>query len=312
VLYVKSGFDEANGSPGTARPRFVCRLGPGRDRRTEAIRMERITSVLASQSLARGGILLHGALAARNGTGFILAGPSGAGKTTASQRLPSPWQSLSDDCTMVVRDSRGRYWAHPWPTWSRLNGRLHPTESWMVEQALPLQAMLFLKQARADRAEPVAITPATALVMESAFQLGREVVFNPDGHANQAACRKYLRAAWALAAAVPAYRLRISLTGRFWHEIERVLSPTGASTQRIAEPADSMISPSRPRPRRRYDASVCPVPPYCLLPKGLKSNLVCFKTRDRTFLKLIAHKRIVASANDLLTEWHVERQPRRP
>ena len=39
-----------------------------------------------------------------------------------------PWRSLCDDATLVVRDASGRYWAHPWPTWSRfytLDGVVH-------------------------------------------------------------------------------------------------------------------------------------------------------------------------------------------
>jgi SynChlorMet cassette protein ScmC len=310
VLRVASGFEEPSEARSIAGPGFVCRLGPGRDRRTEAIRMERVASALASSSLARKGILLHGALASRDGAGFILAGPSGAGKTTASRRLPSPWQSLSDDCALVVRDTRGRYWAHPWPTWSRLRG-LAPAESWPVEQAVPLKAMLFLRQSPVDHAEPVTTTPATALIMESAFQLGRAVVLTPDGHTNRAVCRKYLRAAWALAAAIPAFRLRISMTGQFWREIERVLSSDTARAHRIAVPADSIPGLSHSSPRQRRRSYVCPRPPRSLLSGSLNPRLVCFKTRSRTFLKLLAGKRVLASANDLLREWHVERSPGR-
>lgn len=312
VLYVASGFDKAGGTRRTTSPRFVCRLGPTRDRRTETIRMERVASAVAADSLARKGILLHGALALHDGAGFLLAGPSGAGKTTASRRLPCPWRSLSDDCTLVVRDVHGRYWAHPWPTWSRLHG-LAPTESWPVEQAVPLKAMLFLKQSSADRAEPVTTTPATALIVESAFQLGRKVMFNPEGSANRALCRKYLQAAWALGDAVPSYRLSISLTGQFWHEIERVLSPGRVLAQRNAAPSDSAAEPGRlsQHSARGCGRRLCPVPPYHLLPNCRKPRPACFRTRNRTFVKLLAGKRVVASANDLLTDWHIERPPRR-
>jgi hypothetical protein len=206
---------------GVAGRRLTLRLGPARNRLTEVLRMEQIATTLAVQSLARGGLLLHGGLAVRDGVGFILAGASGAGKSTACRRLPSPWRSLSDDCVLVVRDATGLYRAHPWPTWSLLrdNGRV---ESWPVGQAVPLKALLFLRQSPFDRAEPVAPTPATALIIESAVHLARTVALTPEGDANRAICGKYLRAARALAATVPAYRLHISLTGQFWNEIERV------------------------------------------------------------------------------------------
>jgi SynChlorMet cassette protein ScmC len=185
--------------------------------------MEQVAAAIAARSLARGGILLHGALAVRDGAGFVLAGPSGIGKSTASRRLPLPWLPLSDDCALVLRDVSGRYWAHPWPTWSRLRDQ-GPIASWPVEQAVPLKALLFLTQSSFDRAEPVTATPAAAFIMESAYHLARVVAFTPDGDANRTTCAKYLRAARDLAAAVPALRLHISLNGRFWDEIERTVS----------------------------------------------------------------------------------------
>ena len=208
----------ARGRQVAGRHRVICRLSAGRGRSAAAYRMERIATAIAVRSLARGGLLLHGALAVRDGAGFILAGPSGIGKSTASRRLPAPWLPLSDDCALVVRDANGLYWAHPWPTWSRLRDH-GPVASWPVEQAVPLKALLFLTQSSSDRAEPVTATPATALIMESAYHLARVVAFTPDAGANRAICAKYMRAALALAAAVPAFRLRISLTGRFWNEI---------------------------------------------------------------------------------------------
>ena len=218
-----AGRKQSHDRPKAAGQGLLCWLGPGRGRHAEVLRLERIATAMAGQSLAQGGLLLHGGLAVRDGVGFVLAGPSGAGKSTAVRRLSAPWRSLSDDCVLVVRDPDGLYWAHPWPTWSLLRGN-GPVESWPVEQAVPLKALLFLIQSPFDRAEPVAVTPATALIMESAVHLARTVMLTPDGNANRAICAKYLRAAWTLAAEVPAFRLRISLTGQFWNEIERAVA----------------------------------------------------------------------------------------
>ena len=86
------------------------------------VQLIQLSMVIAREAQSLGGVLLHGALAERDGIGVILAAPGGTGKTTASERLPSPWQSLCDDVTLVVRDTKGNYCAHPWPTWSRFFG----------------------------------------------------------------------------------------------------------------------------------------------------------------------------------------------
>lgn len=116
---------------------LVCQLDVPTDRNTQVLQMMRIASTVAPETLARGGLLLHSALAEYRGSGFVMAGPGTMGKSTASGRLPSPWHSLCDDMTLVVRDGNGRYHAHPWPTWSRfffsgVGG------SWAVERSVPL------------------------------------------------------------------------------------------------------------------------------------------------------------------------------
>jgi len=204
----------------------VCRLAAPTDQWTKIDQMRRVASQIARETMARGGLLFHGALAEYRGSGFIMAGPQEVGKSTASRRLPSPWRSLSDDMTLVVPDGKGSFWAHPWPTWSRFlyNG---PGGAWAVEDAKPLRAIFFLDQAPFDRLEPIHGTQATALTMESAEELTRELLLElTDADSARALCGKALSAAKGLAAAVPAYSLKVSLDGRFWEKIEGVL-PVG-------------------------------------------------------------------------------------
>jgi SynChlorMet cassette protein ScmC len=299
-----------------------CRLGPARGRIAEVFKMEQVAAAIAARSLARGGILLHGALAVRDGAGFVLAGPSGIGKSTASRRLPLPWQSLSDDCALVVRDANGLYWAHPWPTWSRLRDR-GPAASWPVEQAVPLKALMFLSQSSSDRAEPVTTTPATAFIMESAYHLARVVAFTPDAGANRAVSAKYLRAARALAATVPAFRLHISLTGCFWDEIGRAMGSkprmerdgprieqNSDTRNQNAELAEGTTAGDADGRRCGIRRSV-PKPPRRLLSGSPRARLVRFQAGQRTFLKLVGGRRVVASVNDLHREWNVRRPSRR-
>jgi hypothetical protein len=216
-IYVAVGRSRAGAFDGvTEKGRLLCLVTLRLNRDLEVIQMETIASFVAQAALRREALLLHGALAEYCGSGFIMAGPGTVGKSTASRRLPAPWRSLSDDMTLVVRDDKGQYWAHPWPTWSRFHFG-GPRGSWAVEQAVPLRAVFFLSQSPSDRLESVTATQATALTLESAVNFARStscpVSFG-------------IHAAKALASAVPAYSLKLSLVGRFWEEIERAL-PVG-------------------------------------------------------------------------------------
>jgi SynChlorMet cassette protein ScmC len=212
----------------------VCRIPEPIDRDMQVAQMQVVTSLIACEALARGGLLLHGALAEYKGSGFIMAGPGTIGKSTASRRLPFPWGSLSDDKTLVVRDGNGCFRAHPWPTWSRFydNG---PGGSWAVEESVPLRAIFFLAQSPSDVVEPVNATQATALTLESAVDLAREALRLTDLNAARTHLGEGVSAARALASAIPAYKLKLSLEGRFWEEIERVLPQTGDLRQETGE-----------------------------------------------------------------------------
>ena len=217
--------DESDRSDAEVGGAVVCRLAEPTNRDMQVVQMGRVASLIAREALVRGGLLLHGALAEYEGSGFIMAGPGTIGKSTASRRLPSPWCSLCDDSTLVVRDEKGRFWAHPWPTWSLFydNG---PGGSWAVEHAVPLRAVFFIGQSPSDRLEPVNATQATALILESALDLVREAAGLTEENAARALCSESVRAAKALAQAIPGYSLKLSLDGLFWEKIEGVL-PAG-------------------------------------------------------------------------------------
>jgi SynChlorMet cassette protein ScmC len=250
MAVVSDWQDRKPGGRGT-----VCRLGPARDHITEVLRMEQVASDVAAETLSRDGLLLHAGLAVRDGLGFVLAGTSGEGKSTAVRRLESPWQGVCDDNVLVVRDRSGRYWAHAWPTWSRLRD-LGLDKSWPVERAVPLRAIFFLKQSASDEAEPIGVTPAAALAMESAVQLPRVLSGTPVGEESRAVCAEYMRAAWALAAAVPAYRLHLSLRGRFWEEMERVADGIRTIQKSETRNQNAELRTRTGDPQRASDAQV--------------------------------------------------------
>lgn len=186
------------------------------------VQLMQLSLVLAREAQARGGVLIHGALAERDGIGVILAAPGGMGKTTASGRLLAPWRSLCDDTTLVVRDPQGNYWAHPWPTWSRfLDGG--PGGAWDVQSAVPVKGIFFLAQAAEDRVERVGPGHAVSLLVECVRQA---TMFMPLGLLKeevQALHLEWFNNLCALARVVPTHILHISLTGAFWQEIEQAL-----------------------------------------------------------------------------------------
>ncbi len=200
----------------------VCVLRSLTHREGLFIQLMELSSIFAHDAQTRGGVLLHGALAEKDGIGVILAAPGGTGKTTASDRLPAPWRSLCDDTTLVVRDSQGSYWAHPWPTWSRfLRGESGGT--WDVRNAIPLKGLFFLAQAVEDRAEPVGPGHAVSLLVECAGQASQLMTRSLSKEEVRTLRLEQFNNLCALAQAVPTHVLHISLTGAFWREIEQAL-----------------------------------------------------------------------------------------
>ena len=207
------------------------------------INLMRLSLVFARQAQVRGGVLLHGALAERDGMGVILAAPGGAGKTTASNRLPAPWRSLCDDTTLVVRDAQGNYWAHPWPTWSRfLDGE--PGGTWDVQNAVPLKGIFFLARAVSDRVERIGSGHAVSMLVECEGQVSTLMA--------RGLCKEEFRVMYlerfnslcALARIVPVHLLHISLTGAFWQEIEQALE--GGNCEEMQETISKNESESKP------------------------------------------------------------------
>lgn len=199
-----------------------CILGPSLTRDVAAAQMQLLSQVMALYAQDSGGVLLHGALAEKDGKGVLLAGRGEAGKTTASGRLTLPWRSLCDDTALVVRDGEGSYRAHPWPTWSTFmfGGQ---GGSWDIQRSVPLKGIFLLEQAPEERAEPTGQGEAVCLLSECAEQVTLPVLHSmTPGEARGFRVQRFDNIS-DLTRAVPVFTLRLSLTGRFWKEIERVL-----------------------------------------------------------------------------------------
>ncbi|MDZ7695733.1 MAG: SynChlorMet cassette protein ScmC [Deltaproteobacteria bacterium] len=201
----------------------VCILSPSDHWGGPYVNLVRLSLVFAREAQARGGVLIHGALAERDGMGVILVAPGGTGKTTASNRLPAPWRSLCDDATLVVRDPQGNYWAHPWPTWSRfLDGG--PGGAWDVQSAVPIKGIFFLAQAVENRVERVGPGQAVILLGEFVRQVSMLMPMGLFKEEVRALHLQRFNNLCALARVIPAHVLHISLTGAFWQEIEQALA----------------------------------------------------------------------------------------
>jgi SynChlorMet cassette protein ScmC len=204
----------------------VCRLGTISTPEKTAFQMARIAQIVSNSSEMNGGLLVHGALAEWNGTGVIMAGPGGVGKTTASQRLQLPWSSLSDDNTLIVKAPDGTYWAHPWPTWSRFR-QGDMCDSWDVQAAVKLKAIFMLTQKKKDR---VSLLPSRQAISELVDVSGQSFVILANGLTRGAFRRINLMRfhnVVAISKTIPICRLEISRNGKFWEEIEKFLASSG-------------------------------------------------------------------------------------
>jgi SynChlorMet cassette protein ScmC len=180
-----------------------------------------------------GGMMVHGALASKNCRGIILAGTSGVGKTTASKRLPLPWQSLSDEATIVVPDSKGIYWAQPMPTSSKFNNGTGG--SWDVQQAVPLQSIFFLQQSEIDRAKPL-LRRADSIRLLVIYSWQPMILISDgiDQEWRYAMLSQLFDNSLALSSTIPGFELYISKTGRFWEELDRALGNKSELAREIA------------------------------------------------------------------------------
>jgi SynChlorMet cassette protein ScmC len=186
------------------------------------INLMRLSLIFARQAQVHGGVLLHGALAERDGMGVILAASGGTGKSTASNRLPAPWRPLCDDTTLVVRDAQGNYWAHPWPTWSLfLDGE--PGGAWGVQNAVPLKGIFFLAQAGEDRVERIGSGHAASLLVECEEQVSTLMARGLSKEEFHAMYLERFNSLCSLAKVIRAHMLHISLTGAFWQEMDQAL-----------------------------------------------------------------------------------------
>ena len=157
------------------------------------------------------------------------------GKSTCCRRLPPPWQILCDDETLIVRDDQKRYLVHPFPTWSNLFRQVSE-QTWNVQQHLPLSAIFFLDQSKHNEVVPLGGGEAAILINQSVKQICSLIYSSFSSKGERKVRRRLFDNACELAKTIPVFTLRVSLTGQFWKEIEKVLSelPVVTTTNKAA------------------------------------------------------------------------------
>ncbi len=171
------------------------------------------------QVITSGGLPIHSALVEHEGTGYLLAGVGGSGKTTCCKRLPSGWRHAADDEALVVRMPNGGLVVHPMPTWN--SERLKNGEGlWNINAGLPLGGIFFLEKSFQDEALLIGRGEAAARINGSAGQACR----NRFHHHDLALRRKWLlrlfQNSCRISNDVCSFVLRVTRTGQFWTVIE--------------------------------------------------------------------------------------------
>ena len=204
-------------------PDLLCEMN-----HEEGVYEQRILSMrlalypIYQQVVDSGGLPFHAGLVQHGDKGVLLAAPRNVGKSTSCRRLPCPWLSLCDEETLIVRDDEKTYAVHPFPTWSEYFDK-RSNKSWNVERHVPLAAIFFLEQAAADEVIPLGQGEATACINHLALQVCYRYWADIDFAEMRSRRTTLLENICQLVRAVPAFRLRVSLHGRFWERIEKVL-----------------------------------------------------------------------------------------
>jgi SynChlorMet cassette protein ScmC len=202
---------------------IICEVKHEKDQELSILMMRLSLYPVYQRAQDSGGLPLHTALIERDKTGILLVGPSKRGKSTCCRRIPDPWRALCDDETLIVQDNRKRYVAHPFPTWSDYFW-CRSERTWNIQYFVPLSAIFFLDQGETDEVTSIGRGQAAILITQSAMQVWRRGCISVHGDGKERSFeKKVFENACELARVVPAFKLRFSLSGRFWEKIEAVL-----------------------------------------------------------------------------------------
>ena len=200
----------------------ICEIKDNSVYETQFMNMWYSTQAFFHRSVSGGGLPFHTGLAELNGQGILFAGPGNMGKSTCCRRLPDYWKPLCDDEALVVRDKKKEYRVHPFPTWSDYLWK-RAENTWDVHYSVPLGAIFFIEQAETDEAKAVGPGEASILMRESATQVYRKFWRRLDKEDKRRLSLQLFSNACEMAKHIPAFRLSVTLDGKFWEEAEKAL-----------------------------------------------------------------------------------------
>lgn len=204
-------------------PDVIAEFRGRRGRRRDIACMWHALSPIYQGAIRRHGFPFHAGLIEIDGRGVLLAGSSGRGKSTLCRRLSSSYPVLCDEETLIVRDTRGRYWTHPFPTWSRLLSQGYG-ERWDVQKAVPLSHILFIIPAESDETTTLGQGRATMLITRAALEKSlRSWCWGVEQGEGRAMKNRIFENACLLAGSIPASLFSVSLTGRIERQLEKVI-----------------------------------------------------------------------------------------
>jgi SynChlorMet cassette protein ScmC len=202
---------------------MICEIGDMDLPEVELFKMVQSVFPVYMRILSQGGLPLHAALIEREGTGIAISAPGGTGKSTCARRIPLPWQALGDDELLIVRDKKGVYHAHPFPTWSRCN-TLEVGETWNVQGHVPISAIFFLRQSQKDEVNLLSYSQAAVLIYKLSLSVFLRILGSVDKDEGTIIKKLIFKNACDIAEKIHAFILEASLNGKFWEAIDRALS----------------------------------------------------------------------------------------
>ena len=119
-------------------------------------------------------------------------------------------------------DNEGNFRAHPFPTWSDYLWKVSE-KTYNVQRSVLVSGVFFIEQSEVDEAIPLGEGKAAVYMNESATQVCRRFWRSADNEYKRTFRRNLFNNACEMTKKIPAFRLRVSLHGRFWEEIERAL-----------------------------------------------------------------------------------------
>lgn len=205
------------------KPDIICEVNNNGMYEIEFASMWTALRPIYQQSIKKGGLPFHAGLIESAGKGFLLVSSGGTGKSTCCRRLADHAKPLCDDEALVVYNENKSYLAHPFPTWSDYLLK-RAEKRWNVQYHVPLCAIFFLERSDVDEILPLKEIQSAVFASESAIQIFQKCWGKLDIEYQRRLRIEIFNNACRLLKMIPAFHLRVSLTGRFWEEIENALA----------------------------------------------------------------------------------------